>query len=94
MSLNNRVFTTPHHHVDFGYDSLRGFDTRLSHTITQSFSYEGYDVELRDTVRGNRRFELWSPNFSTIPMYPGTPPSNFSMTPSLRCLRVDGSGGR
>src|SRR6202142_1748462 len=94
MSLNNRVFTTPHYHVDFGYDGLRGFDTRLSHTITQHFSYEGYDVELRDTVRGNRRFELWSPNFSTIPMYPGTPPPNFSMTPPLRCLRVDGSGGR
>src|SRR6202142_2261363 len=94
MSLNNRVFTTPHYHVDFGYDGLRGFDTRLSHTITQHFSYEGYDVELRDTVRGNRRFELWSPNFSTIPMYPGTPPPNFLMTPPLRCLRVDGSGGR
>jgi hypothetical protein len=89
MQPDTRVFTTSHHRSSFGYDSLCGIDTRLSVTITQSFRYTGWDVEFE-----GRRFELWSPNSNYRPMYPGTRPVSFSMTPPQSIPRVDGSGGR
>lgn len=95
MSLKNQVYTSPHYHVDFDYNGLCGFDTRLSFTINQKFGYLDRDVELKDPLGGvSRRFELWSPNACSIPIYPGTHPPGFSMNPPLACLRPDGSGGR
>ena len=86
MSLKNRVYTSGHYHVDFDYNRSRGFDTRLSFTITQHIRYYGRDIEVKDSVRGSRRFEVWTPNAAIIPLYPGTRPPAFSMNPPLTCL--------
>ena len=75
--------------ADFGYDGLRAFDTSFSVCLTTPFKYTGRDVLYR-----SRRFELWSPNSSQLPVYPGLPPANFNMVPPLQYPRVDGSGGR
>jgi hypothetical protein len=87
---DTRIYHNPHYHSDFQYsDGFRSFDTTLSFNITSKFEYVGHDVEY-----SGRRFELWSPNADRIPVYPGTPPSSFSMVPPLSHPRVDGSGGR
>jgi hypothetical protein len=98
--MNNASFvlTTPHHHADFDYDGPRRFDTGLPVTIS-NFNYIGRDVEYADPLVPDsdhvpRRFELWSPNATKIPVYPGKPPAGFSMTPPLAHPRSDGSGGR
>lgn len=53
-------------------------------------------ANLRHIAIGNRRWEIWSPNSSTIAYYPGLPPSNYTWRsdsdPSQR--RIDGSLGR
>ena len=75
--------------ADFQYDGLRAFDTSFSFTLTTPFNYTG-----RDVLHRSRRFELWSPNSSRLPVYPGLTPANFNMIPPLQYPRVDGSGGR
>jgi hypothetical protein len=90
MPTDTRYFTTPHVHADFDIDGVRAFDTSLDLTITVSLKY----VTSRDVQSGTRRFELWSPNSSKSPVYPGTKPATFSLLPPLPHRRTDGSGGR
>lgn len=73
-----RHFIHPPFPADFGYDGLRTFDTSFS----------------RDVEHHGRRFKLWSPNSSRLPVYPGLPPADFNMTPPFRYPRTDGYGGR
>jgi hypothetical protein len=86
---DTRVFIYSPFPADFDYDGLRAFDTSFSFTLSNKFNYTGRDVQHR-----GRRFELWSPNSSRLPVYPGLSPADFNMTPPLRYPRTDGSGGR
>jgi len=89
MVSDTRLFTHPRVHADFDFDGIRGFDTSLRVRIPGPFSYYG-----RDVCHQQRRFELWSPNSSKTPVYPGTRPAGFSLVPPLTHRRTDGSGGR
>jgi len=89
MVSDTRIYSSPHYHSAFQYDGFRTFNTTLSFTIPGKFEYVGCDVEWEGC-----RFEVWSPNANHIPVYPGTPPSSFSMVPPLSHPRTDGSGGR
>jgi hypothetical protein len=81
-----RRFALPRVRSDFDFDGLRGFDTSLQVRIPGPFPYTG-----RDAIHQSRRFELWSPNSSKMPVCPGTMLAGFSLAPPLAYRRTDGS---
>jgi hypothetical protein len=89
VGTDTRHFLRPHVHANFDFAGVRSLDTSLHARIPTPFRYTGRDVLYR-----SRRFELWSPNSTKTPIYPGMKPIGLSLTPPLIHRRTDGSGGR